>query len=41
MTNEIQYILDSLFPTDNDFEVLSLRLDMAASTCEIPFGCWE
>ena len=37
MTNEIQYIPDSLFPTDNDFEVPSLRLDMAASTCEIPF----
>lgn len=40
MTNEIQYIPDSLFPTDNDFEVSSLRLDMAASTCEIPFVCF-
>ena len=40
MTNEIQYIPDSLFPTDNDFEVPSLRLDMAASTCEIPFVCF-
>lgn len=40
MTNEIQYIPDSLFPTDNDFEVPSLRLDMAAPTCEIPFVCF-
>ena len=40
MINEIQYIPDSLFPTDNDFEVPSLRLDMAASTCEIPFVCF-
>ena len=40
MENEIQYIPDSLFPTDNDFEVPSLRLDMAASTCEIPFVCF-
>ena len=40
MTNEIQYIPDSLFPTDNDFEVPSLRLDMAATTCEIPFVCF-
>lgn len=40
MTNEIQYIPDSLFPTDNDFEVPSLRLDMAANTCEIPFVCF-
>lgn len=36
----IQYIPDSLFPTDNDFEVPSLRLDMAAKTCEIPFVCF-
>ena len=40
MTNEIKYIPDSLFPTDNDFEVPSLRLDMAASTFEIPFVCF-
>lgn len=39
MTNDL-YIPDSLFPTDNDFEVPSLRLDMAATTCEIPFVCF-
>jgi hypothetical protein len=39
MNNDL-YIPDSLFPTDNDFEVPSLRLDMQATTCQIPFVCF-
>lgn len=31
---------DSLFPTDNDFEVPTLRLDMQAQFCGIPFVCF-
>lgn len=40
MSDTDLFIPDSLFPTDNDFGVPSLRLDMAASTCEIPFVCY-
>lgn len=40
MKNELSYIPDALFPTDNDFEVPSLRLDMQATCCEIPFVCF-
>lgn len=31
---------DSLFPTDNDFEVPTLLLDRQALTCEVPFVCY-
>lgn len=37
---QTNYIPDSLFPSDNDFEVPSLRLDMQAQSCEIPFVCF-
>lgn len=40
MRDELSYIPDALFPTDNDFEVPSLRLDMQATCCEIPFVCF-
>lgn len=33
-------IPDSLFPTDNDLEIPVLRLDMQATTCDIPFVCY-
>lgn len=33
-------IPDSIFPTENDFEVPTLRRDMQAQTCEVPFVCY-
>lgn len=33
-------IPDSLFPSDNVLEIPSLRLDMQATTCDIPFVCF-
>lgn len=41
MTDDTDFeVPDSLFPTDNDFEVPELRLDMQATTCDIPFVCY-
>lgn len=38
---EEEFIIpDSLFPTDNDLEIPVLRLDMQATTCDIPFVCY-
>lgn len=31
---------DNIYPTNNDLEVPTLRLDMQAETCEIPFVCF-
>lgn len=31
---------DCLFPTDNDLEIPSLRLDMQPKVCSIPFRCF-
>lgn len=39
MNNEL-IIPDSLFPTDNVLEIPTLRLDMQATTCDIPFVCF-
>lgn len=39
MDNEL-IIPDSLFPTDNILEIPTLRLDMQATTCDIPFVCF-
>lgn len=38
--DEIQLIPDSLFPTDNSLEIPTLRIDMQAQTCDIPFLCF-
>lgn len=35
-----EYIPDCLFPTDNDLEIPTLRLDMQPEFCEIPFVCF-
>ena len=35
-----QVIPDTLFPTDNDAEIPSLRLDMQAREVSLPFLCW-
>lgn len=35
-----QVIPDTLFPTDNDAEVPTLRMDMQAQELSIPFLCW-
>lgn len=37
--NEL-YIQDCLFASDNDAEIPTLRLDMQANACNIPFVCW-
>lgn len=34
------YVPDCLFPTDNDFEIPTLRLDVQPRACEIPFLCF-
>lgn len=34
------YIPDCLFPSDNDLEIPSLRLDVQPKSCEIPFLCY-
>lgn len=34
------FVPDCLFPTDNDLEVPTLRLDRQATACEIPFVCY-
>lgn len=34
------YILDCLFPSDNDAEIPMLRLDMQPKFCDIPFVCF-
>ena len=34
------YVPDQLFPTDNDAEIPTLKLDMQAEFCEIPFVCF-
>lgn len=39
MSNEL-LIEDCLFPTDNDLEIPTLRLDMQPKVCNIPFVCW-
>lgn len=31
---------DAIFPSDNDIEIPTLRLDMQAELCDIPFVCW-
>lgn len=31
---------DIIFPTDNDLEIPTLRLDRQPEGCEIPFVCW-
>lgn len=38
--NNMEYIPDCLFPSDNDVEIPSLRLDMQAQVCDIPFLCF-
>ena len=35
-----QVIPDTLFPSDNDAEIPTLRLDMQAQELSIPFLCW-
>lgn len=39
MDNQL-YIPDCLFPTDNDLEVPTLRLDRQPEFCDIPFVCF-
>ena len=39
MRNDL-YIPDCLFPSDNDLEIPSLRLDVQPQSCEIPFLCY-
>ena len=34
------YVPDCLFPTDNDLEIPTLRLDVQPKFCEIPFVCF-
>lgn len=34
------YVPDCLFPTDNDLEIPTLRLDVQPKYCEIPFVCF-
>ena len=34
------YFSDSLFPSNNDLEIPTLRLDMQPETCAIPFILW-
>ena len=34
---DVEYVPDNLFPTDNDMEVPMLRLDRQPQTIEIPF----
>lgn len=39
--NELDSIIpDTLFPSDNDAEIPSLRLDMQAKEISLPFLCW-
>lgn len=38
MDNE--YLLDCIFPTDNDAEIPSLRLDRQPRFCDITFLCF-
>lgn len=38
--NELTYIPDCLFPSDNDLEVPTLRLDRQPKFVEIPFVCF-
>jgi len=40
MENSINYLPDCLFPSDNDAEVPTLRLDMQPEVCDIPFLCF-
>lgn len=40
MEDDKLIIPDSLFPTDNVLEIPTLRLDMQATTCDIPFVCF-
>lgn len=40
MDTEITYIPDCIFPSDNEAEVPSLRLDMQPRFCDIPFVCF-
>lgn len=37
---DLQPFADIIFPTDNDLEVPTLRLDRQPTGCEIPFVCW-
>lgn len=37
---DMEYIPDCLFPSDNDVEIPSLRQDMQAQVCDIPFLCF-
>lgn len=33
-------IPDMLFPTDNEFEIPTLDINMQADSCQIPFLCF-
>lgn len=38
--NDIEFVPDCLFPSDNDAEVPTLRLDRQPRFCDIPFVCF-
>lgn len=39
--NELEQVIpDTLFPSNNDAEIPTLRLDMQARECSLPFLCW-
>lgn len=40
MSSEKLYVPDCVFPSDNDLEIPTLRTDMQAKACNIPFICF-
>lgn len=40
MSSEKLYVPDCVFPSDNDLEIPTLRTDMQATACNIPFICF-